>query len=168
MRILLSILLIAVLAISLQAQRNADRLINTIKKQESSVTVKVPGWLIAKGVRLALKEDYDEDLAVWQQMADDIKQVRVSVVESNEGRLDEAKIRSHLAKIKGEDNYETYASVRDGATNIEVLVREVEGRVKNVLLYIHGDGTVGAIHVKSNIDLTTFQQAPFSWQDNKT
>lgn len=162
--LMLSLLLLAICA---HSQRNADRLINTIKKEDASITVKVPGWLIEKAFDVAAEVEQDEDLDAWNSISESIKQVRVSVVEQATRPETVTKVSEYITKLQAVDNYEVYAKIRQEDTTVDVMVREDRDVIKNILLYVHGEGTLAAIHVKGSIDLKDFEKAQFSWQKNK-
>jgi hypothetical protein len=187
------ILLLSVLGSSATyAQRNADRLIDVVKSDDASVTVKVPGWLIERALKIAVKIDQadsvddvsdvktlvattdedplhqDDDMEAWKRISESIKQVRVSFVGEARNPQTAQRASELITKLKTQDNFATYAKVRAEGDQIEVMVREDDQAVKNILLYIHGGGTMGVIHVKGNIKVSDFEQAQFSWQkDNK-
>lgn len=178
---------LVLISMTVYGQRNADRLIDAVKADDASVTVKVPGWLIERAFKIAVKVDQadnvdnmsdvkdlittdtdpmhqEHDMEAWKRISASIKQVRVSFV--GEASNPETAIRASqwISKLKADDNFATYAKVRSDGDQIEVMVREDGEAIKNMLLYIHGDGTMGVIHVKGNILLKDFEQAQFSWQ----
>jgi hypothetical protein len=147
----------------LYGQKEVNRLIDQIKDHPQSITMTLPGWLIRTAVNIAsTNANLEEDEEVWLSMAKDIKKVRFSVVENkgvNPHTSDE--MLATIPKILA-DGYDKYASVRDGGNNVEVLVRENNDEIQNILLFVHGESLV-AIHLNTEIPYEKFKKANFSF-----
>ena len=168
MRILILLITLSLSSANLSAQKSVNKLIDKIKKHPKSVTMTLPGWLISKAVDLASHStDIEEDEQIWMEMAKDIKKIRFSVVDESNNAFQIQELDEYIEKAKHKDGFEVYAKVKNEGNRVNIMLRTKEDVVKNILIYAFSDESVAAVHLKTDIALSEFRNAKFSFNKNK-
>ena len=162
-----SLMVMSVTGVQLQAQKSVNKIIDQVKKNDHSITLTVPGWLIRKAISLGLKSEGEhEDTEIWENLKDGLGKIRFSVVDHEEMDIDQQKIDQQLRNAIEKDGFEDYAIVRDKGTKVRVMVREKNESIRNVFIYASAVDMQSAIHIKTDIPTSTFKKAAFSFNKN--
>ena len=162
-----TLMIVSLTVEQLQAQKSVNKIIDQVKKDDHSITLTVPGWLIRKAISLGLKSEGEhEDTEIWENLKDCLGKIRFSVVDHKDMDIDQEKIDQQLKNAIEKDGFQDYAIVKDKGTRVRVMVREKEGNIRNVFIYASADNMQSAIHIKTDIPQSTFKKAAFSFNKN--
>lgn len=162
-RTLLLFGLFLLLAIDANAQKSVNALFEGMKDDDKSFALRLPGWILNAGLKYALKGEDNETLNLFK---DKIKQVRVLINEHP--TIDVKKLIANFTSKLDKDNLELYASVRSDGNLVHVYVEENKDKIRNLFFLINGNENVVLLHLKTDILLTDFQKANFTFNKKNT
>ncbi len=147
---------------NIQAQKSINNLFESMKEDDKSFAIKLPGWILNTGLKYALSKQDNEALNLFK---DKIKGVRILINDDVKKDFTSAlqKFTSSFAK----DNLEMYASVKSDNTRVGVYVKEVKDKIKNVFFLINAEDSTVLLHLETDIALVDFQNADFSFKNLK-
>lgn len=157
---LLFIGLFLMLGMQVGAQKSVNTLFEDMKDDDRSFALKLPGWILNTGLKYALSGEDNETLNLFK---DKIKQVRVLVNEHP--TIDVKQLIANFTSKVAKDNLELYASVRSDGNIVNVYVEENKDRIRNLFFLINGNENVVLLHLKTDILLTDFQKANFTFNN---
>lgn len=98
------------------------------KKLDGTTNFTIPGWVIdmVGGIAKASVDDADEKAAI--KLLKKVQKMRFLVMEE-ENRISPLDLKALVTDLKSQA-HEPLISIRDGATNIQILLREKKGRLK--------------------------------------
>jgi hypothetical protein len=132
-----------------------------MKDDDRSFALKLPGWIVNTGLKYALS---DKDNDALNLLKDKIKQVRILVNENPT-----VNVESLITKFKSKslsDNLELYASVKDKNNTINIYAEQKKDKIKNLFFLINGENNVVLLHLKTDILITDFEKANFTFNKN--
>jgi hypothetical protein len=150
---------------SLTGQKSIKCLFNDLKKDEKSLAITVPGWLIKKGMNYAAKYTDEGDIALFDSIKDALKKVRILVINST--NKNHSKAFNDFYQKASKDNLELYASFKEENNKINIYINEKEESIKNFFLTVQGESEMVLLHIKADLPLKTFNQTNFSFHKNK-
>ncbi len=150
---------------AVHGQKTVDRFIDKMKKHKDAYVVTLPGWLLRTGIEIA-----DDNQLMYEpgfeDVVDGIKRLRVLYIDSD-SKLDKTEFKSAINYIKEKDGYVDYAIVKDGKTNVHVIVKEDKTKVKSLVLLASSEDGVTIINLKTDIDMDELKAANLSFNKNQ-
>ena len=162
MKILQLTIICLLLALGANAQKSVNKFIKKHKQNAHTFTMTIPGWLIRSGVNQADKYSTDQDDKAIFAIAKHVEKIRF-IVFDEEYKDISSEIREVIKRSKEKDNLETYTSVRDNDMYIQVLVEERKDKIKNIVFISNSDDETAIVTVKTDLPLSEFQKANFSF-----
>ncbi len=123
------------------------------KHQEGVRNMKLPGWVIRMGSKIAKSKSDSgtekEALGLMRHFG------KVKFLFSEEGVQLPAEKVSKLRQDLLENNFEDLIMIRSEGMNLQIMVEEVEGIVKNVFMIVNdtGGGEMFFLSAKANLSL---------------
>jgi len=150
---------------AVNGQKSVDRFIDKMKKHKEAYVVTLPGWLLRTGIGFAEDEQEMYEPGI-QEVVDGIKRLRVLFI-NNDAKLENSKLRSVISNIKEKDGYEDYAVVKDGKTNVHVIVKEDKSKVKSLVILASNEDGFTILNLKTDIDMDKLKAANLSFNKNQ-
>jgi hypothetical protein len=150
------------ISINVSSQKSINNLFESIKDDEKTFALKLPGWIIDTGLKYALSETDNQTLNLFK---DKINQMRILVNENKEANFNN--VISKFKKAATKDHLELYASVKDKENIVNIYVEESKEKVKNLFFLINGDDNTVLLHLKTDILLSDFKNADFTFNKEK-
>jgi hypothetical protein len=147
MKVILIILnLFIVNALSIAQTQSIDNFIQAHRTAGMSekVNLTVAGWLVRTGYRVAEKTDELEGIDL-RPIVDGIRKLKIHVLEPKEGadKNDEPARKKRFSAVQTllfdlrNDKFEDLATVRDAKSRVNVLVRENDGLIQDIMVLVH-------------------------------
>jgi hypothetical protein len=134
-------------------KKSVEQFINAHRATGMSekVNLTLSGWLVRTGYRLIEKKEDLEGLDL-EPIVEGIRKLRIHVLEPAEG-TDKKDAIAQKARFQAvqtllsdlrNDHFEDLATVRDAKSRVNVLVREKEGLIEDIMILVHeaADDTV--------------------------
>lgn len=151
--ILLAIMLLAIPAMAFSQTRELNKFYRQHKREKGVQNAKIPGWLIRLGGKIARKNVDGEQ----EKMAMDLlkKFGSVRFMYSEDGTKIKQKDVQKLRRDLLNDNFDDLIMVREGQMNVQIMVQEIDGIIKNLLVLYNDpmEGEMAFISAKANISL---------------
>ncbi len=153
--ILLAIFLITIPVVAFSQNKAINKFYRKHKRGDDVQNMKLPGWLIKTGGKIAVKNaDMEES---EEQMAKDlIKQAGgVKFMYSEDGGNIPKKDVQELKEGLYKDNFDDLIRINSSELNFELMIQEIDGVVKNLLVFYNNteDGEMAFISMKMNLKL---------------
>ncbi len=153
--ILLAIFLFSVPMVAFGQNKAINKFYRKYKRGNEVQNMKLPGWLIKVGGKIAIKSsDMEEE---EQQLAKDLikKAGAVKFMYSEEGGAVPKKAINELKKGLYKDDFDDLIMIKSGQMNFELMIQEVNGVVKNLLMVYNDleEGEMAFISMKLNLKL---------------
>lgn len=159
----IAIMLCLGMALGLSAQKSVNKIIKKYKQHQSATTVTIPKWMIKSGTNFAERFAEGEDEKAYLELGKYLKQIRFMVLE-DASIVDPSEIKKFDARSK-RDGLEVYTTVRDEGTNIRVLIKEKDNRIKNLVVFAQGE-ELFVLNIKADLPFDLFKKANFSFNKN--
>ena len=164
------LILLGIVLISSCSRSPVNSFIDEYNQEDHTMSLTVPGWLVRAGSNAAFKEMADdEDQAGLKEIAQSLGKIRVMVAQ--EGVIPIMAVKDLV--IEARDNqYEEYVTVRQKNKIVNVMVRQDDDIVKNLLVLVSSDEEFVIAHIDSDLSMKELQNAQISWnkerEKNKT
>lgn len=159
--ILFIMLLLMIPAIS-NGQSSVKSVVNQLKKTDGYEGFYVPGWVIRMGIKLIPKNELDHETRGLLDIAKGIRHIRVATTKLDLTKYNTAAIvKSFASKIKNKDRFEEYVSVRSEDTNLNILVKEHDDVITNLLIMSEDQGEISFIHLKTDLSVDDLKKISF-------
>lgn len=159
--ILFIMLLLMIPAIS-NGQSSVKSVVNQLKKTDGYEGFYVPGWVIRMGIKLIPKKDLDQKTIGLLDIAKGIRHIRVATTKLDLTKYNTAAIvKGFASKIKNKDRFEEYVSVRSEDTNLNILVKEHDDVITNLLIMSEDQGEISFIHLKTDLSVDDLKKISF-------
>lgn len=119
------------------------------KRKKGVRNVKLPGWVIWAGTGIAHDIAKDEDVKTALRFAKKIKKLRFMLAEE-ENAIPPEEIQSFVENIKAED-YEDLIFVKDGDTKVNMLIKDKNEKLKDMVFLVNTEEEFVFFSMKSNI-----------------
>jgi hypothetical protein len=119
------------------------------KRKKGVKNFKLPGWVMWVGTGLAHEMVDDEDTKLALRFAKKVKKLRVMIAEENT-EISSYDVKSFVNEIKQKD-YEDLIYVRDGETTVNTLVKDKNGKLKDLVFLVKDEEEFVFLSMKSNI-----------------
>jgi hypothetical protein len=151
MRTLLAFAIIVSLA---SCQRSTvDSLFSKYKKDDNVIAATLTGWLVERGLSMALKND-EEAKNTLDKVVNNIKKVRVLVSMDNKS---DRPLKDISSKMR-EGNYQMFAMVNHPEGKFNLWIKEKENKVRDIFLYINSDENIVLLQVKGDINMDVLEK----------
>lgn len=156
-------ILLSIVFISSCSRSPVHSFIDEYNQEDHTLSLTIPGWLVRKGSTAAFKDIADdEDQAGLKDIANKLGKVRVMVAQ--EGVVPTKAVKNLITKAR-DHHYEEYVTVRDDGKIINVMAKQDQEIVKNLLVLVSSDEEFVIAHIDSNISMDDLQKAQISWND---
>ncbi len=163
MKAILTICSIVILTIpGLHAQKSINKFIDKHKQKQHSLAMTLPGWLIRTGFNQANKYAEDQDEKAIYEIGKHIKQLRFLVIEK-EAKVPSSEITELIAYADRRDKLESYTTIRDGDTTVNVLMKEKDDKIKNLVIITSDNDHLAVVNIKADLPFEIFRAANFSF-----
>lgn len=145
-----------------QAQRklSPDRYIDKLLKDDNSIGVRVPGWVVRTTGKIASIDLDDKEKSIVRELAKDIKKVRVLV--NTNLPTDYNENLSALHNYFDHKNYDAYAEVRSEGNNVSIWALQKQDNIKNLVLLVHSEEDESVIiNIKTDINIDKLKKMHF-------
>ncbi len=105
---------------------------------EEVTKVDISGAVFDMLAQIAESEEDDPDAEAFSRISRGLQKMEVLVVPYARTGLSDAEVKDLFAGLDRE-KYETYVSVRDGNEKVDVLAREDDGGIGDILILVNGD-----------------------------
>lgn len=124
-----------------------DSLCNHLNMEQGDVEIKVPGWLLRMGVSIAAQDD--EIGMTLQALKKGLKKAHIVVMNNKD--IPRHTYNRMLNEFRG-DGFEEYVAVRDGASRVQIMLKEKKECIRNMLIMVHDEcGEFVAVDLKTRI-----------------
>ena len=159
------LILLGIVLISSCSRSPVHSFIDEYNQEDHTMSLTVPGWLVRAGSNAAFKEMADdEDQAGLREIAQSLGKIRVMVAQ--EGVVPIIAVKDLV--IAARDNrYEEYVTVRQKNKIVNVMVRQDDDIVKNLLVLVSSDEEFVIAHIDSDLSMKELQNAQISWNKER-
>lgn len=136
-----------------QSNHLEDYIHKSKRGAEHVLDISVPGWLTRLGWSFVKEEEGDYELDALDPLVDNIRKVRVVIVEHEQQKMPVISGMS-LRERALADNYEELISIRDGLDQVHVFIREKKEYIRDVLVAINdGEGEFVLVNVRGKFTM---------------
>ena len=145
-----------------QAQKklSPDKYIDKLLKDDHSMAVRVPGWVIRATGKIASVDLDDKEKSMVRELAKDIKKVRVLVNTHLPDDYDK-----HLTALHNyfdHKNYDAYAEVRSDGNDVSVWALQKDDIIKKLVLLVHSEEEDSVIiNIKTDLSIEKLKKMHF-------
>jgi len=159
------LILLSIVLISSCSRSPVHSFINDYNQEDHTMSLTVPGWLVRTGTSLAFKNiSEDDDEEGFREIAKSLGKVRVMV--AKQGVIPTSAVKQ-LVKDAQNHEYEDYATIRDGGKLVNVMAKQSDDTVKNLLVLVASDEDFVIAHIDANLSMEDLQKAQLSWNKDK-
>jgi len=160
--LLLLIALWILIPTSSDAQSSVKSVVKQLKKTERYEGFYLPGWVIRLGVKMVPKKELDDETIGLLDLVKGIRHIRVATTKLDITKYNtSAIVRNFAKKIKESDRFEEYVSVRSEDNNLNILVKEDEDTITNLLIMSEDQGEISFIHFKTDLSVDDLKKISF-------
>lgn len=158
-------ILLSIVLISSCSRSPVHSFIDEYNQEDHTMTMTVPGWLVRAGSNAAFKEMADEDDQIGlKEISKSLGKIRVMVAQ--EGVVPIKAVKDLV--ISARDNkYEEYVTVREKNKIVNVMVRQEDDIVKNLLVLVSSDDEFVIAHIDADLSMNDLQKAQISWNKER-
>ncbi len=154
---LIAICLLAIPITSFSQNQAINKFYRQHKKGKAVKNFKVPGWLIHLGGNIAKKQMKEKDAKMALNLVKYLKGTRLMFSDGqNPVPVQSVKQLTDGVRKKGFDDW---ILVRDGETRVNIMAREKNGKIKNLMILVNEEDTF--VMVSSKMRLKTKHLAAF-------
>ena len=159
------LILLSIVLISSCSRSPVHSFIDDYNQEDHTVTMTIPGWLVRTGTSAAFKNIGDgEDQAGLKEIAQSLGQVRVMV--AKQGVVPIQAVKDLIVSAR-DNKYEDYVTIRDKGKIVNVMARQDEETVKNLLILVSSDDEFVIAHIDSDLTMKELQNAQISWNKDR-
>ncbi len=151
--ILLFTCLLVLPALAFSQTRTLNKFYRQNKKGADVQNMKVPGWLIRFGGKIALKNVDNEDEKVALDLLKKVGTVRFMYTE--EGTKISPKAVKNLRNDLLKDHFDDLIQIRSGEMDFQLMIREQDGLISELFMFYNDreDGEMAFISAKTKLHL---------------
>lgn len=127
------------------------------KRKKGVRNFKMPGWAIWVGSGLAHDIVKDEETRLALRLAKKVKKLRFMMAEE-ETAISSYDIKAFVNEIKSKD-YDELIYVKDGPTSVNALVKEKNGKLKDLVFVVKDEDEFFFASMKSNLKMEDITEA---------
>lgn len=158
-------ILLSIVLISSCSRSPVHSFIDEYNQEDHTMTMTVPGWLVRAGSNAAFKDMADkEDQVGLKEISKSLGKIRVMVAQ--EGVVPMKAVKDLV--ISARDNkYEEYVTVREKNKIVNVMVKQDDDTVKNILVLVSSDDEFVIAHIDADLSMNDLQNAQISWNKER-
>ena len=149
-------LLLVCLVICLQCLNSQTRITNSFydkyKRYEGVMNFSFPGWIFDLGASIAKPFAEDDEDKIALDMIKKIDKVNLLVME-NANVVPKSDYNKFIRDLKKFDRFENLISVKDKNNNVNIMIREQNDRIKNVVIAVSERDNFILISLKTDLRL---------------
>lgn len=159
------LILLSIVLISSCSRSPIHSFIDDYNQEDHTVSMTIPGWLVRTGTSVAFKDIGDEgDQAGLKGIAESLGKIRVMV--AKQSVVPTAAVKELIITAR-DHNYEEYVTIRDKGKIVNVMAKQNENTVKNLLVLVSSDEDFVIAHIDSNLSMEELQKAQISWNKER-
>lgn len=165
--ILLAICLLVVPAMAFSQTRALNKFYRQHKRGAGVQNMKVPGWLIRFGGKIAIKSSDSEDEKVALDLLKKVGTVRFMY--SEDGAEIPARDIKKLQNELRQDHFDDLIQIRSGEMDFQLMIRESDGLISELFMLYNDrdDGEMAFISAKTKIHLDDLKELLKKEMDDK-
>jgi len=135
-----------------QAQKSVRKFYQNVKRGGDNVKVTLPGFLIHMGAGIGKNHlsDDDPNAALGLEMTKYIKKIKI-VVAQDQQTISKADYNRFVDIARRKDKFEDLLLVKDGETNVNIMMRGNERKIKNLLILVNDGDEFVMMSMKTNL-----------------
>ncbi len=162
--ILLSAIVIALYIIPTQTvgqdSMSPNKFIDLLLKDDHSLAVRVPGWVVRSTGRIAAIDLEGDEKKIVKELSKSIKRIRAIVNTKPPSELGDN--LSALYNYFGNNAYDEYVQVRSEGNNVSLWAQQKKDNIKNIVLVVHSDEDDSVvINMKTKISIDKLKSMNF-------
>ncbi|MEN0003262.1 MAG: DUF4252 domain-containing protein [Bacteroidota bacterium] len=134
---------------SCNSTKTLDNFYEKHKKEEGVTNFKLPGWLVWIGTGMAYHSIRDREVRMALKMAKKVKTMQFFTTEGDY-EVSRAEIDALVGNLK-EESFDELLYVKEEGTQVNVMVRDTDTKLKNILLLVEEEGEFTFISMKSRL-----------------
>jgi hypothetical protein len=119
------------------------------KKEEGVSNFSLPGWLVWIGTGMAYHSVRDKEVRRGLKLAKKVKSLQFLQSEG-EYSIPKAEIQEFVSTLRTQA-FEDLLFIRDGQTNVNVMVRDTEKKLKNILIFVEEEDEFTFFSMRSRL-----------------
>ena len=145
------------------SQKSVNNIIKQIKNTEHYEGIKIPGWALYLGLKIAESSDDELKDMDLMRIAKHIKSVRVATTKLDESKFNVTAIVNNFIKsVKDKDQFDEYISVRSEDQNLKIMIQEKKDVIKNIVILSAEGSDLACIHLKTDFQLDDLKNISFA------
>lgn len=149
-------LLLVCFIICLQCLNSQTRITNSFydkyKRYEGVMNFSFPGWIFDLGASIAKPFVEDDEDKVALDVIKKIEKVNLLIME-NANVVPKADYEKFVRDLKKLDRFENLISVREKNNNVNIMIREENNRIRNVVIAVSEKENFVLISLKTDLQL---------------
>ena len=158
--IIVTLTLLGTQNVSAQETLSPNKFIDLVLKDDYSLAVRVPGWVVRTTGRIASIDLDGDEKRIVKELSKSIKKIRVLV-----NTKPPEEFKDNLAALYdyfGDKMYDEYIQVRSEGNNISLWAQQKNKNINNIVLVVHSDEDDSAIiNMKTDISLDNLKSMDF-------
>lgn len=134
----------------LSAQKSVDKFISKYLKEDQTIAMSFPGWLVGKSMNFIANMDEDHELEEYAAIAQHIKNIRIFAATDNHN-IPSDEVNKLMSKMTNSEGYDEYIRVRSGGATVNLFAIEKKDRIKQLVFLV--DETDNFVLVRLKLDL---------------
>ncbi len=135
----------------LNAQKSVDKFISKHLKEDKTIAMSFPGWLVGSSMNFIANMDEDHELEDYAKLAKHIKNIRIFAATDNHN-IPTDEVKKLMSKMTNSEGYDEYIRVRSGGTTVNLFAIEKKDRIKQ-LVFLVDEADDNFILVRLKLDL---------------
>jgi len=148
---------------NLSSQKSVNNIINQIKKTEHYKGIKIPGWALYLGLKIAERSDDELKDMDLMRIAKHIKSIRVATTMLDESKFNiSAIVNNFIKSVIDKDQFDEYISLRSEDQNLKIMIQEKKDVIKNIVILSADGSDLACIHLKTDLHLDDLKNISFA------
>jgi len=146
------LILLLICSVSLPAFSQSQSIRNfyrKYKRTENTVNFNAPGWLIRLGASIAMNHVDDPEEREALRLAKKVRKGRILIMEDR-NHIDPADLDEFINDVRDE-NFEDLIRVRDGNETVQILIREDNDVIRNLLILVYEEDSFIMLALKTKM-----------------
>lgn len=148
------LILLLICALSLPAfsqSQSIRKFYRKYKRTENTANFNAPGWMIRLGASIAIKHVDDPGEKEALRLAKKVRKGRILVME-DQNHIHPADLAEFMADVHDE-NFEDLLSFREDKENVQILIREDNDWIRDVLILVSEEDSFIMLALKTKIHI---------------
>lgn len=133
------------------AQKSVRKFYKNVHKNEETVKMTLPGFLIHMGAGIARnKVDDDPDAKLALELTKYIKNIKIVVAEDQQS-ISKQDYNKFIDIARKRDKFDDLLMVKDGETHVNIMMRGNERKIRNLLVLVNDGDEFVMLSMKTNL-----------------